>query len=191
MLKLPPEPTVPLPKNIEPLATKAWQLIRDGDGASAESLLDKAIKLCPDHPSLVYNRAVAIQVQGREDEATFLVRELHARDPDYLFARVRLAEKAVGDHDFQAARELLNPLMNRSRFHHSEYAAFCHLHISLLFAEGESEGARQWLELWEDIAPDDPLIAQWQVRLERPSLLGKLFRRALKDSSEEEPVTTN
>ena len=184
-LEITPEPTYPLPKNIEPLATKAWELIRAGDGASAEPLFDKIIKQCPDHPTLVYNRAVAIQIQGREEEALSLVRDLHARHPDYLFARARLAEKAVEDRDFQAARKLLEPLMTRSRFHHSEYAAFCHVQISLLFAEGETEGAHRWLELWEDVDPDDPGIEQWRARLKRPGMLGKLFRRALKGISEQ------
>ena len=184
-VEITPEPTDPLPEDIEPLATEAWQAIGDGDGTRAEALLDMAIQFCPDHPSLAYNRAVAIRIQGREEEAMSVVRELHARHPDYLFARVRLAENAVGDRDFKAARELLDPLMTRSRFHHSEYAAFCHAHITLLVAEGETEGARRWLQIWEDVAPDDPRVDHWKARLKRPGLFGKLFRRALPGISDE------
>lgn len=170
------EPTEPLPKNVESLSTRAWQAIHEDDGAAAESLLDEALKRHPEHPSLIYNRAVAIQLQGRKKEAMDLVRELHARCPDYLFANIKLAEEAIDRHDFDAARELLNPLMSRRRFHQSEYAALCHAHIQLLTAQGEKDGALAWLKMWEDAAPDDERIMLWQARLNRRGLLSKLFK---------------
>ena len=90
-----PEPTDPLPKDVEELSDRVRTALQERDGATAESLLTDALRLHPDHPGLAYNRATAIALQGREDEALAIVREVHARQPDYLFARVRLAEDAV------------------------------------------------------------------------------------------------
>jgi hypothetical protein len=36
----------------------------------------------------------------------------------------------------------------------------------LLTAEKQTEAARQWLKLWEDIDPQNPLLANWKRRLE-------------------------
>ena len=170
----------PLPSNVEPLATKAHELLHvRNEGPAAEALLVKAIRLCPDHPSLMYNRAVAIGLQGREAEALALVRELHAKHPDYLFARVRLAQEAIAEEDFEAARALLDPCLSRGRYHLSEYTALCSAHIELLLAQGQAEGARSWLKMWRDVAPDDPRIMHWETKLKSGGLLGKLFRRVL------------
>ena len=62
-------PAYPLPAEVEELAADAWQAIHDEDGAQAETLLDEAISLHPNDPSLEYNRTVAILLQGRKKEA--------------------------------------------------------------------------------------------------------------------------
>jgi hypothetical protein len=83
-----------------------------------------------------------------------------------LFARVRIAEQAVDGGEIEKARELLEPLMSRKRFHLSEYTALCHAHIHMLVAEGMLEGARSWLRLWEQASPDDPRLDVWRDRIE-------------------------
>jgi len=170
-----PEPLEPLPKDVERLVSKAHDAMHKDDGAAAESLFDEALRLHPDNPTLAYNRAVALGMQGRKDEATSLVREIHARHPDYLFARVRLAEDAVDRHDFETARSLLDPLTSRRRFHHSEYTAFCHAHVHLLSADGKVDSARSWLDLWQRVAPDDPRAVYWKQRLGKRGLLSSFL----------------
>jgi thioredoxin-like negative regulator of GroEL len=118
---------------------------------------------------------MAVAMQGRNEEAMSLVREIHARHPDYLFARARLAEEAVERGDFDTAQNLLDPLLSRRRFHHSEYGTFCHAQISLLSAKGSSEGARSWLQMWRQFDPDNPRIELWQRRVGQRSLLGSFF----------------
>ncbi len=120
---------------------------------------------------------MAIALQGREDEALAIVREVHARHPDYLFARARLAEDAVARRDFAAAKNLLDPLLSRRRFHHSEFGAFCHAQILLLSAEGKREATQSWLDIWRQIQPDDPRLALWERRPGKRGLLASLFRR--------------
>ena len=91
------------------------------------------------------------------------MRDLHERHPNYLFARIALAEEAIDGRDYEAARTLLNPLMQKRRFHLSEYTALCHAHIKLLSTQGEHEGARAWLEMWQDVAPDDERTMYWSA----------------------------
>lgn len=175
-VEISPEPTRPIPKDVQSLATRAWKAIHDKKGDVAELILDKALQRRPTDSSLAYNRAVAIHIQGREEEAMSLVREIHARDPDYLFARVKLAEEAIKHRDFGSARRLLDPLISRRRFHASEHAAMCHAYIELLVAEGETEGARQWLQMWKEVAPDDERAMYWHARLDKRGLLRRLFK---------------
>jgi tetratricopeptide (TPR) repeat protein len=170
-----PEPTEPLPKGVERLAGRAQTALQDRDGAAAEALFAEALRLHPDHASLAYNRAMAVAMQGRNEEAMSLVREIHARHPDYLFARARLAEEAVERGDFDTAQNLLDPLLSRRRFHHSEYGTFCHAQISLLSAKGSTEGARSWLQMWRQVDPDNPGIELWQRRIGKRSLLGSFI----------------
>ncbi|MCI0491412.1 MAG: tetratricopeptide repeat protein, partial [Planctomycetes bacterium] len=170
-----PEPLHALPKEIERLAQKARDAIRSQDGELAESLLVEAMQQRPDDPSLQYNRAVAILLQGREKEAMSLVRDIHARYPDYLFARVRLAEDAVKRRDFDAARSLLDPLMERNRFHQSEFAAMCNANIELLAARGDKDGARIWFDMWQRTDSNDPRAKQWNSRLDKRGFLGRFF----------------
>jgi len=172
-----PEPTDPLPKDVEQLADRARAALQDRDGPLAESLLAEALRLHPHHPGLAYNRAMAVAIQGREEEALTLVREVHARHPDYLFARVKLAEDAVNSRDFDAAKSLLDPLMSRRRFHYSEFGAFCNAQISLLSAQGKTEATRSWLDIWRRIQPDDPRLEMWERRAGKRGLFASLFRR--------------
>jgi tetratricopeptide (TPR) repeat protein len=169
------EPMAPLPKDVQSLAARAWEAIHDGEGAAAEAILDQARKRWPDDPSLAFNRAVAIQLQGRGEEAMSIVRELYARHPDYSFARIKLAEEATERHDFEAARELLAPLLSRHSFHQSEYTALCHANIGLCVAQKEMDSARHWLMMWENAAPDDERPMYWHARL-KPGWLGRLLQ---------------
>jgi tetratricopeptide (TPR) repeat protein len=176
------EPTNPVPKDVEPLAVKAHQALLEGDGAAAESLLDKALERHPDDPSLAFNRSVAIQLQGREEEAMAIVREIHSRHSDYLFARVRLSEDAVSRRDFDQAQSLLDPLVKHSRFHLSEYTMLCHAQIDFLSAKGETEAARMWLRMWQDVAPDDERTHIWSARLSKRGWLRKIFQKQITEN---------
>jgi hypothetical protein len=130
----------------------------------------------PDDPGMLFNCAVAIATQGREEEALARVRDIHERFPDYLFARLRLVQDAAERRDFEAAHALLDPLLTRTRFHASEYTGLCAAHIELLVAEGKEEGARSWLKMWRDVDPDNPKLMIYEERLMRRGLLSGYFR---------------
>jgi tetratricopeptide (TPR) repeat protein len=170
------EPKVQLPARLERLAREAFDAINIGEGADAERLLTQVLAELPNDPSMLFNYAVAIAIQGREEEALTRVRDIHEQFPDYLFARLRLAQDAAERRDFEAAHALLDPLLTRTRLHLSEYTGLCAAHIELLMAEGKEEGARSWLKMWRDVDPDNPKLMIYEERLSRRGLLSEFFR---------------
>lgn len=169
------EPKVQLPPKLERLAHEAFDAINVGNGSHAEQLLTKVLAERPNDPSMLFNYAVAIAVQGREEEALARVHDIYQRFPDYMFARIRLAQDATERKDFEAAHALLDPLLTQTRFHASEYTALCAAHIELLMAEGKEEGARSWLKMWRDMDPDNPKLIIYEERLSRRGLLRNIF----------------
>ena len=151
---------------------RQWQeaavlALRRGDSQEAERPLERALEVEPEEPSLLNNLAAAYGQQGRTEAAQAVIRRAHERHPDYLFARVSLAQLASRRGDLDEARALLEPLLSRRQFHFSEFAAVCNAHIELALAEGNREAARSYLELWANADPDNPGIESWRRRLDQ------------------------
>jgi tetratricopeptide (TPR) repeat protein len=167
-----------LPPRVEKLAAGAALALREGDWGRAEQLINAGLALKPDALTLLNNRAAMYEMQGREDEAHALVREIHARHPDYLFARVSLARMATMDGDLERAHELLDPLLSRKKLHFSEFENLCMALIDLCLAEDNRDAACAWFEMWESTDPDNPKLMTYRVRLSKLSRgMQRLFRR--------------
>ncbi len=159
------EPAIDLPQEVNELMVSAHDAIGDGRGAEAERLLDEGLRLRPDDVSMQYNRAVAIGLQGREDEALEIIRRIHCDQPDYLFARTHLADHCIADGNLEEAKTLLAPIAQIQRLHVSEYAAWCSASINMALAMGDRKTARSLLNAWEQIDPDDHRIKVWKGRI--------------------------
>jgi tetratricopeptide (TPR) repeat protein len=159
------EPTADVPPEVNDLMLSAHDAINDGRGAEAEQLLDEGLRLRPDDVSMQFNRAVAIGLQNRQDEALAIVRRIHRDRPDYVFARTHLADECIANGDLEGAKTLLAPIAEKQRLHVSEHAAWCSSNINLALAEGNRGAARNLLKAWEQIDPDDRRIKYWKGRL--------------------------
>jgi tetratricopeptide (TPR) repeat protein len=160
---------------VQRLLNQALDALRGGDGETAEQHLLRALELEPEAPGLQYNLANAYTLQGRETEATALIRQVHERHPDYLYASVALAQLAILDGQPEQAEALLMPLWTRPRFHVSEFSALSDAQINLHLLRGNREAARGCLALWEQAAPDHPGLALARQRLApRPSIRERL-----------------
>jgi tetratricopeptide (TPR) repeat protein len=159
------EPTGDVPPEVNDLMLSAWDAIHDGRGAAAEQLLDDGLRLRPDDVSMQFNRAVAIGLQGRRDEALAIVRQIHRDCPDYVFARTHLADECIANGNVAEAKTLLAPVTKQQRLHVSEYAAWCSANINLALAEGNRDAARSLLKSWEQVDPDDQRIKIWKGRV--------------------------
>jgi tetratricopeptide (TPR) repeat protein len=162
------EPDYELTGRAHDLMEEAIAALHRGEGEKAEQLLEETLQLEPDTPgtpSILNNLALAYEQQGRSEEAHALVANLHEEHPDYLFARVALAKLRIWEGKPKMAKELLDPLMSRKRFHHTEFGALCDAYIDMHVAMRNREAARSWLDLWAGYDPDNPAVQRWQQRL--------------------------
>lgn len=147
---------------VELLVMRATDYLKARDGLGAERLLRQALVLEPDEPDLRNNLAAALGWQHRDAEALAIFRKLHARFPDYLFARTALARHAILQGQLEMAADLLEPLQRRRNFHFSEWNALCDIQVSLLLLRGDLVLARTWYEMWSDSQPDHPGLATYR-----------------------------
>ncbi len=147
------------------LIESAWNAMHEGDYQRAEEALKHALILEPNSPAAMNNLAAAYSAQGRAKESEELVRELHARFPDYFFGIVNVANLAIRDGQFDRAREMLRPLMALGKYHISQFKSLCAAQIELLLAEGNLDSARSWLEMWEGANPNDRSLDHFRPRV--------------------------
>ena len=142
--------------------TQATDCLKARDGLEAERLFRQALVLEPNEPDLWNNLATALGLQRREVEALAIIREVHGRFPDYLFARTALARHAMLQGKLGLAADLLEPLHRRRNFHVSEWNALCEVQVGLLLLRGDLALARTWYEMWSDSQPDHPARAPYR-----------------------------
>lgn len=159
---------------VEDLAREAMIALKNDDPQEAEHLLDEALQTEPDAPDLLNNLATAYRLQGRSDKWKQLIHEIHQRHPDYFFGRANMAFIHLQEGDIEAAREMLTPLLSRQRFHLTEFNVLCQARIELCVADRLMDDARSWLNMWEEIYPDNPDLKRWQRRLAYAGLKNSL-----------------
>ena len=98
----------------------AYELLMDDDPEAAESILQEIIAAAPGFPSAYNQLGVAYQMQGRHEDAWALLEETHARFPDYFFGRIAVARKRIQEGEMKAAKELLDPLIQKTKLHISD-----------------------------------------------------------------------
>lgn len=169
---------------VEKWAREATLALHESDWSRAEQLLNQALAIEPDAPDLLNNRAIAYSLQGRDDEAEALIRQIHERHPDYLFARIGLAQRHIARGEFKEAHDLLDPLLHRKRLHYSEFDTLCGATIQLYLAEGNRDAARSWFDLWESTDPENPKLELFRRRVNSPlGLVNRLFSRKKRPGS--------
>jgi len=128
------------------------------DGPRAEAMFQKCIAVDGEMPDLMNNLAAAYEAQGRNGEATLLIRQVHERWPDYFFGCLGMARIAVRDGDFQKAETYLAPLRRRRQLHITEFQGLATAYIELFVAKQELDGAETWLAMLKNVCPDFPQL---------------------------------
>jgi tetratricopeptide (TPR) repeat protein len=166
------EPDSKHPPAVVKLSEQAHDALTVGDGVKAEKLLREALALAPDAPDLLNNLAAAYGLQGRRGESHALIREVHARFPDYWFGTIGATQLLIDEGKLDEAEKLLKPLRQQSKLHFSEFVALAMAMIDLLLARRKYEGAKSWLKMWEDIVPDHFALDRYRERIRRSSSWG-------------------
>ncbi len=159
------------------LTAKSIDALNDGDGKQAQEILERALALEPDSPSLQNNLAMAYEMLGQKEKAHAMIREIHTRFPDYSFGIVSVARLAIEENDLETARSLLAKAMQRKRLHVTEFDALCIAHIELCLAEKNQEAARSWFKMWEQPDPQNPKLGFYRARLFVPQGRERLLRK--------------
>lgn len=163
-----------LPEEIQEKHERAYELLKDKKPEAAEPLLREIIAAAPAFYSAYNQLALAYEMQGRRDKAFELIKETHARFPDYFFGRVGLARILTIDGQIEEADKLLEPLLKLQRLHISEFRALAKAKMDIAIAENKLDFARTWLEMWERVEEDHPELLDWQERINGP---GNLYKR--------------
>jgi tetratricopeptide (TPR) repeat protein len=148
------------------------QALGRGEAVKAEALFRKCIELEGESPDLLNNLAAAYDRQGRTDLSHQLGRRIHERWPDYFFGRIAVANLATAAGNLDLAERYLEPLESQQRFHITEFKALVSARIVLLLAKQEVNSAKNWLEMWRRIDPDDPQLRAYELRCHSASLRG-------------------
>jgi Flp pilus assembly protein TadD len=168
-MEISPEPKDPgYPRAVQDLAEQAYDALRQRNGRRAQELLEKAVTMQPDAPSLLNNLAMAYEMQGQSTRAHQMIREIYARFPEYSFGIIGVAGLAIAEGDLETAGNLLNSLMQRKKLHTSEFAALCTAQMDLNLAEDRGDAARNWLEMLEQTYPDHPRLPYYRRRVGKP-----------------------
>ncbi|MCB9643970.1 MAG: tetratricopeptide repeat protein [Myxococcales bacterium] len=157
------------PQDISPQAHKLLlrgiELTNAQKYKKAEEVLRQAYELEPNNPSIAGNLSTVLDVLEHKEEAVAIFDRLMADQPDYFFGRCRRALEAIERRDHEDAERWLEPLWEQKDLHISEMSMFLFVYCSLDALLGRWEAVREWLEIWEEIAPEDPKLEHWYMRL--------------------------
>jgi len=171
------EPTFHHSAQVETWLVDSIQAEEAGDVDRAEKLLRRALQVEPNAPDLLNNMATIYDLRGQHQEADALLHQLLEQHPDYSFPRINLALKCIQRGDLEQAEALLKPLQTRKRFNISEFGYYINAQMELLVARKQPDGARKWLEMWQQMDPENPLVIHWQMRLSGRNPFQRLFGR--------------
>ncbi len=152
---------------VEELYRQAILAARAGEAVQAEKLIKKALELEPDAPDLLNNLAGSYAMQGRDRESVEILKQIHQRHPDYLFARAGLARMHLQNGEIEKAEELVQPLLTRKRLHYSELVTLAGFQIELNLIKNQTNAAASWLQMLENAVPDHPNVAYWRKQLNK------------------------
>jgi len=130
----------------------------------AEGLLQEALEIQVT-PDLLNNLAVAYYVQDWKEEGMALRLQIIRDYPEYIPARTFVSHQYLLANELQNAEYLLRPILGLKRIHVDDFVHFVKAYIDLLLAKREIEGARSWLNTWENITPKHPELKFWQQQV--------------------------
>jgi len=156
------------------LMEQAIHALREKNGSKAEGFLRKALELQPQEPSLLNNLAVALNLQGKNDESEDLADRITERFPDYFFGQAIAARRAIHAGDLEKAKTIVDKMMKKQELHVSEFGILCMCQIELMIADDKPEGAISWFETWKQGYPDDPAIENYEHEMAMLEVFSKL-----------------
>lgn len=121
-----------------------------GHWEPAEAIYLSLLESAPTDPITLNNLATCLEQRGDEAGSQRILQENFAANPDYLFARLAVAHLKIRAQQLQEAQQLLAPVLERRRFHLSEFKALCDVMLKLALFGKDHEGCELWMQAWEE-----------------------------------------
>ena len=153
----------------------ANQALVSGDFQRALSEAEQGLALAPKSPTFLNHIASALHQLSRHDEADEINRRLAAEHPEYLFARVAMADMAIRENRLDEAHTWIDPLLTRQRFHISEFRAVALIYISYWRAKDELTSASHWIQMLDQVDPDS-VTDEMRLMVSLSAVIDKLKR---------------
>ena len=155
---------------VQELVETGTEALSCADFGLAEESFNRILDKEPDNCSAAYNLCVVWlnrDGQAGRRRAQARMEEIHEQFPDYLFARISLAQFAAMDSDFERATDLLEPILDAKSLHASEAIALFTTQIQLAVQRRELGSAEQAFSVLVQIAgEDDPRVAELRRRID-------------------------
>ncbi|MBE0642205.1 MAG: hypothetical protein IH599_09220, partial [Bacteroidales bacterium] len=139
-----------------------YQLAMEGKESNIQKILE-AIEKYPKNPQLKNFLSVLYRNLGREDKAFETNHWIIAEHPDYLVARLNLANECYLKGEYEKMKEIMGQDMeikamypHRDTFHITEVLSFTKSAVLYFTATGNVEQAEIRCRIMEDIDPDSP-----------------------------------
>lgn len=133
----------PYPPEGTALNERVLEAIGRHDLHQALSLAQQLHQMYPDQPMALVNLAgIKEGLRHPDAEVKDLYCQAYALAPDYLFARCGLVRCLASEGKTEEAHKLLDGIVDRKKFHRSEYRSFLMAQHALALACGEHDTAR-------------------------------------------------
>jgi Flp pilus assembly protein TadD len=133
--------------------------MHDGRWAEAADLFRQVTDLEPRAYDAFNNLAAAVDMTGDREASRALLEQALTINPDYVFARVNLAVKLLGE-DVDAAVACLQPLEARTSYTPEEFVFYQYGLAQVAVARKEFEAARSLLNMVRSIDPDSKPVTK-------------------------------
>ena len=144
------EPHVHADRARNALFDEAMSHRQRGRWEQAEAVYRRLLETVPSDPIALNNLASCLEQRGDKAGSLRILDENFAANPDYLFARLAIADRWIREHRLKEAEELVRPVLERPRFHLSEFKALCDVMLKLALFSKDHEGCELWMEAWEE-----------------------------------------
>ncbi len=121
-----------------------------GRWEQAKEIYSRLLETEPKDPIALNNLATCLEELGDPAGSQRILHENFAANPDYLFARLAIAEGMLREQRLQEAQETLAPLLQRRRFHLSEFKGLCDVMLKLALFGKDHEACELWMQAWEE-----------------------------------------
>jgi Flp pilus assembly protein TadD len=126
-------------------------MLQEGRVEAAKAAFERIIEREPRAREAYLNLAVAYAHLGDETTAEALTRQALDRFPHYAMPRINLARMHFHRGQVEAAKEMLLPLDNASKFTSIEFQTYARTWSDICAAEGNPEAAQSWLRMLSEV----------------------------------------